>query len=64
MKSFLAAAVAAVLLAYSASFALNSNWQRYSSVAYTTTSARVGDPGGNLMGSDWPVTESDASESS
>jgi hypothetical protein len=64
MKSFLAAAVAAVLLAYAASFALNSNWQRYSSVAYTTTSARVGDPGDNLVGPDWPVSEAEAGENS
>jgi hypothetical protein len=64
MKSFLAAVVAAALLAYAASFVLNSNWQRYSSAAYTTTSARIADPGGNLMGSDWPVSEAGAGENS
>lgn len=55
MKTFFVSAVTAGVLAYGAYFILNSNWQATSATAYTTSGARVGDPGGNLMGTDWPA---------
>ncbi|WP_404862688.1 hypothetical protein [Georhizobium sp. MAB10] len=55
MKTFLLAAITAGVLAYGANFILNSNWQATSATAYTTSGARVGDPGGNLVGADWPA---------
>jgi hypothetical protein len=49
MKSFLAALVVAAVAAVAVSMLLNMV-QRPSSVAFTTSGARVGDPGHNLTG--------------
>lgn len=49
MKVFLAALVFAVIAAVGVSFVLNSI-QQPSSVTFTTSGARVGDPGHNLVG--------------
>jgi hypothetical protein len=49
MKSFLAALVFAAIAAIGVSMVLSSI-QRQSSVAFTTSGARVGDPGNNLVG--------------
>jgi hypothetical protein len=49
MKSFIAALLFAVLAAVAVSMLLNT-FQRPSSVAFTTSGARVGDPGHNLTG--------------
>lgn len=49
MKVFLAALVFAAIAAVGVSLVLNSI-QQPSSVAYTTSGARVGDPGNNLVG--------------
>jgi hypothetical protein len=49
MKSFIAALLFAVLAAVAVSMLLNTV-QRPSSVAFTTSGARVGDPGHNLTG--------------
>ncbi|WP_099865293.1 hypothetical protein [Pararhizobium haloflavum] len=54
MKVFLVALVAAGVLAYGASLILNQTWQATSYAAYTTSGARVDDPGDNLVGADWP----------
>ena len=48
MKAFLAAAVATVAVAFLASVALN-GMQETAPQAYATESARVGDPGDNLV---------------
>jgi hypothetical protein len=48
MKVFLAALVFATIAAIGVSFVLNTV-QQSSSVAFTTSGARVGDPGKNLM---------------
>ena len=49
MKVFLAALVFAAIAAVGVSQVLNTI-QKPSSVAYTTSGARVGDPGNNLVG--------------
>jgi hypothetical protein len=49
MKVFLAALAFAAIAAVGVSIVLNAI-QRPSSVAYTTSGARVGDPGDNLIG--------------
>ena len=49
MKSFLAALAFAAIVAFGVSSALDTI-QQPSSSAYTTSSARVGDPGHNLIG--------------
>ena len=49
MKVFLAALVFAAIAAVGGSMVLNSV-QQQSSVAFTTSGARVGDPGNNLIG--------------
>ena len=49
MKVFLAALVFAAIAAVGVSVVLNTI-QQPSSVAYTTSGARVGDPGDNLIG--------------
>ncbi|MBR1250779.1 hypothetical protein JQ609_28140 [Bradyrhizobium sp. AUGA SZCCT0169] len=49
MKSFLAALAFAVIAAFGVSSVLDTI-QQSSSVAYTTSGARVGDPGKNLIG--------------
>jgi hypothetical protein len=49
MKSFIAALVFAAIAAVAVSMLLNTV-QRPSSVAFTTSGARVGDPGHNLTG--------------
>lgn len=62
MKTFLISVVAVGLFAYVASFVLNSTYQRPSYEAYTTTGARVGDPGENLIGGDWPEIVAEQTE--
>ena len=49
MKSFVLALAFAILAAVSVAMVLNTI-QEPSSVAFTTTGARVGDPGHNLIG--------------
>jgi hypothetical protein len=49
MKSFIAAVAFAVVAAVGVAMVLNA-FQESSSVAFTTTGARVGDPGHNLIG--------------
>jgi hypothetical protein len=49
MKIFLAALVFAAIAAVGVSILLN-DIQQSSSVAFTTSGARVGDPGNNLIG--------------
>ena len=49
MKVFLAALVFAAIAAVGVSIVLNTV-QESSSVAFTTSGARVGDPGNNLVG--------------
>ena len=49
MKIFLAALVFATIAAVGVSFVLNTI-QQSSSVAFTTSGARVGNPGNNLVG--------------
>jgi hypothetical protein len=49
MKSFIAALVFAVIAAVAVAMLLNTV-QQPSSVAFTTSGARVGDPGHNLTG--------------
>ena len=49
MKSVVAALAFAVIAAVGVAMVLNS-YQESSSVAFTTTGARVGDPGHNLIG--------------
>jgi len=53
MKAFLASLVVAVVAAVGAAYLLESNWQSTAADAYATSGARVGDPGNNLVGSDW-----------
>ena len=36
-----------------AAYILDANWQKTASQAYATGGARVGDPGNNLVGSNW-----------
>ena len=49
MKSFVAALAFAVIAAVGVAMVLNT-MQQSSSVAFSTTGARVGDPGHNLIG--------------
>ena len=49
MKVFIAAVLFAVVAAVGTSFVLNT-YQRSSDTAFTTTGARVSDPGHNLIG--------------
>ena len=49
MKSFVAAVAFAVIAAVGVAMVLNTI-QQSSSVAFSTTGARVGDPGHNLIG--------------
>ncbi len=49
MKSFIAALLFAAVTAVAVSMLLNTV-QQPSSVAFTTSGARVGDPGNNLVG--------------
>jgi len=49
MKAFLAALVFAAIAAVGVAVLLNT-FQESSSVAFTTSGARVGDPGHNLIG--------------
>lgn len=53
MKAFLASLVVAVVAAVGAAYLLESTWQSTAADAYATSGARVGDPGDNLVGSDW-----------
>jgi hypothetical protein len=49
MKSFVAALAFAVIAAVGVAMVLNT-FQQSSSVAFSTSGARVGDPGNNLIG--------------
>ncbi|PIP97062.1 MAG: hypothetical protein COW75_08745 [Rhodobacterales bacterium CG18_big_fil_WC_8_21_14_2_50_71_9] len=53
MKAFLAALVTMGVLAYGAAMVLNQNYQSTSAAANTTSGARLGDPGENLVGPNW-----------
>jgi hypothetical protein len=63
MKVFLVAAVAAIVLAYGAFFVLDEGWQATSADAFKTTGVRLGDPGNNLVGADWPNAGAAAEDS-
>ncbi|HYF52901.1 MAG TPA: hypothetical protein VEA41_01430, partial [Salinarimonas sp.] len=52
MKVIIASAVAALLLGISAALLLNAV-QEPAYQAYSTTGARVGEPGANLVGPNW-----------
>ena len=52
MKAFGVAVIAAVALAFAASFVLNEN-QKFAYEAYATSGARVSHPGSNLIGPHW-----------
>jgi hypothetical protein len=49
MKAFLGAVVASILLAVAAAYVLNDMFQMSAPEAYTTTGARVDQPGSNLV---------------
>ncbi|GGK45129.1 hypothetical protein [Salinarimonas ramus] len=53
MKAFLASLVVALVVAVGAAYLLETNWQSTAADTYATSGARVGDPGDNLVGSDW-----------
>lgn len=53
MKAFIASLAVAVGLAVGAAYLLESTWQSTAADAFSTSGARVGDPGHNLVGSDW-----------
>ena len=55
MKVFLAAVVFAAIFAVGVSFVLSAV-QMPSYTAFSTSGARVGDPGNNLVGPDWNKT--------
>jgi hypothetical protein len=55
MKVFLAAMVFAAIIAVGGAFVLSAV-QMPSYVAFSTGGARVGDPGNNLVGTDWNST--------
>ena len=55
MKVFLAALVFAAIFAVGVSLVLNAV-QMPSYTAFSTSGARVGDPGNNLVGPDWNKT--------
>jgi hypothetical protein len=52
MKAFIVAVVAAVALAFAASYLLSEN-QKFAYEAYATSGARVSHPGSNLVGPQW-----------
>ncbi|MHB2168183.1 hypothetical protein [Alsobacter sp. R-9] len=54
MKMIVIAGLIAVVGAVGAMMVLNERFQRPVYEAYSTTGARVGDPGDNLVGRDWP----------
>lgn len=49
MKAFLAAVVAAIVIAFGASQVLNGSFQMTSPEAFTTEGARITSPGDNLV---------------
>jgi len=49
MKSFAAAVIFAVIVAFGASTVLNGSYQAPSHAAFTTEGARVSSPGSNLL---------------
>jgi hypothetical protein len=53
MKAFIAAVVVSIGFGLGAAYILDANWQKTASQAYATGGARVGDPGNNLVGSNW-----------
>ncbi len=50
MRSFLASVVIVVVLAIAMAYVLNGVMQRTAAEVYSTSGARVGDPGHNLVG--------------
>ncbi|WP_372424786.1 hypothetical protein [Salinarimonas chemoclinalis] len=53
MKAFLASLVVALVVAVGAAWLLETTYQSTAADAYATNGARVGDPGHNLVGTDW-----------
>lgn len=49
MKAFLGAVVASILIAVAAAYVLDDMFQMYASDAFTTSGARVDQPGSNLV---------------
>lgn len=54
MKAIVLAGLIAVVGGVAAMMVLNDRIQRPAYEAYATTGARVGNPGDNLVGRDWP----------
>jgi hypothetical protein len=52
MRAFLSSVAAAVIIAVVAMYALEGAW-RPADQAFSTSGARVSDPGDNLVGKDW-----------
>jgi hypothetical protein len=52
MRAFLGSVAAAIVVAVVAMFALEPAWHP-ADQAYTTSGARISDPGYNLVGKDW-----------
>lgn len=55
MRSIILAIVSAIVLAGAAAGILDQSYQKPAYQAFATEGARVGDPGGNLVGKDWSV---------
>lgn len=52
MKAFIAALICAAIICVGAAYVLEAQ-QETANVAFATSSTRVGDPGHNLVGTDW-----------
>jgi hypothetical protein len=50
VKAFITSIVVALGMAVGAAWLLDATWQQPASDAFTTSGARVGDPGSNLVG--------------
>jgi hypothetical protein len=53
MNAFLTSVAVALALAIGVAYMLDGTWQRRAADAYTTSGARIDDPGHNLVGKDW-----------
>jgi LPS O-antigen subunit length determinant protein (WzzB/FepE family) len=55
MKVFLLSALVVIGVAYAASMVLDETWQSTAATSFSRdSSVRLGDPGNNLVGADWP----------
>lgn len=53
MRAFMVSVAVAIVIAAGMAYVLNGSVQRSAADAYTTSGARVGDPGHNLVGKNW-----------